>query len=259
MKISPQRNSRFQQALQTLNGVVYRLIEERRALPDKPRDLLSNLLAARDAQNGDALSDLQLRDEVVTILIAGHETTALTLAWAWHLLTQDLSAMRRLQSEVDQVLQGRLPTMNDLPRLPWSEMVLNETMRLYPPVWVMVRKAVEDDEIAGYPIPAGAFVLVSAYTTHRHPDFWPQPEQFDPERFSPEKTQQRPIYAHFPFAGGRHLCLGLRFALIEGQMILAALAQRFELHALPNHAVVPQPVLTLRQQQGLLLKIEKRR
>lgn len=258
LSISPSRNARFQGALATVDRVVFGLIEERRASHNQTRDLLSTLVDWRDPQTGEGLSNVQLRDEIVTILIAGHETTAIALAWAWHLLAENLPVLRALQREVDEVLNGRLPSIADLPRLPWNESVLNEAMRLYPPVWMMVRRAEKPEEIGGYSIPQDAFVLVSAYTTQRHPQFWENPEVFDPERFTPNTSPKRPLYAHFPFGGGRHLCLGMRFALIEGQLILAALAQKFDFHSLPNSRVVPQPVLTLRQQFGVPMQLEVR-
>lgn len=213
MHISPARNARFAAALAVVDRAVYHLIAARRQLKNWPRDLLSTLLCARNAATGEPLGERQLRDEIVAMLIAGHETTAIALGWAWHLLSQNPDARRALQREADDALGNRLPTIADLPALPYSEMVFQEAMRLYPPVWVMIRKAVEADEICGYPIPAGAFVLVSAYTTQRHPEFWPDAEKFDPRRFS-AGAPKRPLYAHFPFAGGRHLCLGLRFATI---------------------------------------------
>jgi cytochrome P450 len=156
------------------------------------------------------------------------------------------------------VLDKRFPTADDLPRLKYCEMVFNEAMRLYPPVWFMMRNANEADEIAGYKIPAKAFVLVSPYTTHRHPQFWEAPEHFKPERFTEDSTKGRPLYAHFPFAGGRHFCLGQRFAIIEGQLVLAAIAQRFRLKTVSERPLPMQPVLTLRQQFGLLMTVERR-
>ncbi|BCM89733.1 epi-isozizaene 5-monooxygenase/(E)-beta-farnesene synthase [Abditibacteriota bacterium] len=256
--ISPRRNAIFTEALATADRAVYELIEERRASQNWPRDLLSTLLQFRDAETGEPLTDRQLRDEIVTVLIAGHETTAISLSWAWHLLAKNTESTQRLQTEADEVLAGRLPGFEDLTRLTYAEMVFNEAMRLYPPVWVMVRRALEDDEIAGYPIPAGAFVLASAYTTQRHPEFWPDPERFDPERFAPNTGIKRPLYAHFPFAGGRHLCLGQRFAIIEAQLILASLAQRFHFRAASNAPILPLPVLTLRQQRGIPMVVERR-
>ncbi|RYX85075.1 cytochrome P450 [bacterium] len=259
MTISPQRNARFKQSLATVDDVVYELINQRRADPNPPRDLLTTLLNSRDAETGEPLTDKQLRDEVVTILIAGHETTAISLAWAWHLLAQSPESLQLLNAEADEVLGSRWPSIADLPRLTYAEMVFNEAMRLYPPVWVMVRRALEADEIAGYPIPAGAFIIVSPYTTHRHPDLWPDSERFDPSRFAPNDGPKRPLYAHFPFAGGRHLCLGQRFAIIEAQLILGALAARFDFRPIAEPPVVAQPVLTLRQQFGVPMEVHRRR
>ncbi len=259
MSISPTRNATFNEALATVDKVVYELIEARRATQNWPRDLLSTLLQSRDAETGEPLTDRQLRDEIVGILIAGHETTAIAFAWAWHLLDQNPDAYALLQAEADEVFPGRWPTSDDLPRLPYAEMVFNEAIRIYPPAWILVRRALEADEIAGYHIPAGAFIIVSAYSTHRHSEFWPDPERFDPTRFTPENSAKRPLYAHFPFAGGRHLCVGLRFSAIEGQLVLSSLAQRFNFRAIPDVPIVPQPALTLRQQFGVPMIVERRR
>lgn len=256
--LSPTRNATFAAALSTVDEAVYALIAERRAQPDAwPRDLLSSLLRAR-GEDGAALSDVQLRDEIVTMLIAGHETTGVSLAWALHLLAQNPGAMAQLQSEADALGLGeRMPTVADLPALAWCEMVFEETLRIYPPVWFMLRRAVEAESIAGVSLAAGASVLVSAYTTHRHPQFWPDPERFDPNRFA-SGTPKRPLYAHFPFAGGRHLCLGRGFALIEAQLVLSALAARFEWQTLPDPPVVALPVLTLRQKFGVPMQVRGR-
>ena len=254
--ISPARNARFAAARAVVDEVVYALIEARRAEPNPPRDLLSSFLAARDAQTGASLTNEQLRDEVVTILIAGHETTAISLAWAFHLLGQNPDCARQLHDECARI-SGE-PTMENLPKLGFAEQVFQEAMRLYPPVWVMIRRAVEACEIAGHPVPAGAYVAVSAYSTQRHPQFWPDAERFDPRRFAPDAAKSRPLYAHFPFAGGRHLCLGARFAIIEAQLILAMLARDYAFEALPAPPVVPLPVLTLRQQFGVPMKVTRR-
>jgi cytochrome P450 len=258
MKFSAEANQRFQAAVKAIDQFAYGLIENRRNSEAQPHDLLAMLMATQDKESGEALTDRQLRDEVVTLLIAGHETTGIILAWTWHLLSENPDVLTKLETEIDEVLGKRFPTADDLPQLKYCEMVFSEAMRLYPPVWFMMRNANEPDEIAGYKIPAKAFVLVSPYTTHRHPQFWEDPESFKPERFAADLIKQRPLYAHFPFAGGRHFCLGQRFAMIEGQLVLAAITQRFRLKTVSGHPLPMQPVLTLRQQFGLPMTVEKR-
>jgi cytochrome P450 len=246
------RNKEFQHALGTVDHIVYDIIRRRREQPDETDDLLSLLMQARDGQTGEPLSERQLRDEVVTVLIAGHETTALTLSWTWYSLAENPAVLQRLHAELATVLNGRLPTVDDLPHLAYMRMTIHETMRLYPPVWFMVRQALHSDCIGGHEVPAKAFVLVSAYTTHRHPDFWKDPERFDPEHCTPEAMKQRPPGAYFPFAGGRHLCLGHHFAMLESVLIVATMAQAYQLQLVPEHAVVPHAALTLRQRDGML-------
>jgi cytochrome P450 len=185
------------------------------------------------------------------MFISGHETTALILSWAWYLMAQHADVEHRLTSEVDRVLGGRFPGVEDLPRLPYCRMVLDETMRLYPPVWYIVRQTVADDELAGVRLPARSTIVISPYVVHRHPSFWEDPEHFDPERFQPALCAARPRCAHLPFGGGRHLCLGNHFAILEGVFALARVQQRYQVRLVPGHPVEPYPVLTLRQRYGL--------
>ena len=257
-RISPERNARFQRALRLVDGFAYRAIAERRAASAKPRDLLTVLIGASDETTGLPLDDKQIRDEVVTMLIAGHETTAIALAWALHLLATHPEAADRLDSELDTVLGGRTPTHEDLPALAYTRLVIEETMRLNPPVWFTMRRALVDTEVGGYRVPAGSSVLVSAFTTHRHRSFWENPEVFDPERFSPERSRGRHKYAHFPFSGGRHHCLGHLFATMEGQIILAMMTQHWRVRPSPGHVVDSNPALTLRQRTGFLAALERR-
>lgn len=257
-QISPARNAKFQNAMRCVDEFAYGLIAERRSLSKMPRDLLTVLLQSKDTATGQPLDDKQLRDEVVTMLIAGHETTAITLGWALHLLTQNPGASSKLDTELDKALGGRTPTHEDLIALSYTRMVIEETMRLNPPVWFMMRRSVVETEIAGYSIPADASVLVCAFTTHRHKDFWEDPERFDPERFSPERSQGRHRYAHFPFSGGRHHCLGHGFAMMEAQLILAMIMQRWRLLPSLGHVVDPNPALTLRQRAGFLASMTRR-
>jgi cytochrome P450 len=201
------------------------------------------------------MTDQQLRDEVITLLLAGHETTANTLTWAWYLLSQNPQAAERLRGELSTVLHGRPPGIEDLPALPYARSVIQEALRLYPPAWIISRRAEQDDEIGGYPIPAGTVVSLSPYVMHRHPRFWPSPAAFDPDRFSPAQAEGRPAYAYFPFGGGPRLCIGRDFAMQEALLILATVAQRFDLRLVPGHPVEPEPLITLRPKFGVKMTL----
>lgn len=248
------RIRRFYRNLAVMNQFIYDIIAQRRQQPqtgDKV-DLLTLLLEARDEETGAGMDDRQIRDELITLLIAGHETTANLLTWCWYLLAQHPEARERLAEELDGVsltavkANGRLPTITDLPQLTFTEQLLKETLRLYPPAWFISRNAIEEDEIGGYPIPAGSLVSVSTYLTHRHPAFWPQPNQFDPDRFTPQVEAARPRYAYLPFGGGPRLCIGNNFAMTEAMLILATLAPHFHLTLATNQPVLPDPLITLR-------------
>jgi cytochrome P450 len=193
----------------------------------------------------------------MTLLLAGHETTATALTWTWYLLSKHPDAACKLRVELDEVLGRRVPTVEDLPALEFTRRVIQESMRLYPPVWIISRTAIEEDEIGGYPIPAGSVVLVSQYAMHRHPDFWENPERFDPDRFLPERSRGRHPYAYFPFGGGPRLCIGADLAMLETQLILVTLAQRFQLELLPGHPVEPEPLITLRPRYGMKMMLSR--
>ena len=259
LPLPPQR--RFQRARARLDRIIYRIIEERRRGGRDRGDLLSMLLFAVD-EEGDRsrMSDEQLRDEVMTIFLAGHETTANALTWAWYLLAQNPEAEKKLHAELDRVLEGgRLPTVEDLPALRYAEMVVAETMRLYPPAWAIGRLAIEDHEAGGYLIPRGSLVLVSQYVMHRDPRFFPDPERFRPERWTPEAKEARPQFSYFPFGGGVRRCIGEGFAWTEGVLLLAALARRWAMRLAPGHAVEPQPRITLRPGKGgVLVRLKSR-
>lgn len=248
-------NRRFHYEVARLNQVVDEIILGRHsALRDKGQvgeDLLAMLLAARDEETGEGMSASQLRYEVMTLMLAGHETTANALSWTWYLLSQHPHVRQRLEGELSQSLGGRMPGVEDVPHLPYTRQVIQEALRLYPPAWIISRRAIQADEIGGYPIPANSLVDMSAYVTHRHPRYWPNPEVFDPERFAPDRAEERPPFAYFPFGGGPRLCIGRNFALLEAQLILASVAQRFRLELLPGHPVAPEPLITLRPRYGL--------
>jgi cytochrome P450 len=251
------RNLRRRAALAALDRTVYGIIQARRRGETAGGDLLGLLMGVRDQETGAAMSDKQLRDEVITLFIAGHETTAVTLSWAWHLLAEHPAHAVCLHAELADVLGGRLPTIADLPNLPYSRMVIEETLRLFPPAWVTNRQALDEDEICGYRIPAGAIMLISPYVIHRNPAYWDNPEMFDPERFTPERSAGRPHYAYFPFGGGPRQCIGKGFALMEAQLILAMVSQHYRLCHMPGHQVEPQALMTLRPRGGLPMMVER--
>jgi cytochrome P450 len=249
------RNRRFRHALRTLDRVVYGIIAERRRQRADTGDLLGLLLEARDEESGEGMTDKQLRDEVATFYLAGHETTAVALTWVWYLLSTHPDVASRLHAELDDVLNGRVPSLGDLPSLPYTLMVIEEAMRLYPPVWITSRKAIADDVIGGYRVPANAIVAVSPYAVHHSRQLWDDPDRFDPERFASERVKDRPPFAYFPFGGGPRQCIGMGFALMEAQLILATLAQRFVLDLVPGTKVVPLALATLRPAHGLPMTI----
>jgi cytochrome P450 len=251
------RKHALQQALHTLEQLVYRMIDERRTSRTDPGDLISLLLAAHDAETGEPLSDRQIRDEIMTVLFAGQETTATALAWTVALLAWYPAVEQRLQEELTQVLGGRVPTAQDLAQLTYTRMVIAEALRLYPPAWAFARIAQADDEIGGYHIPAGAVVTVSPYVIHRHPAFWEQPERFDPERFRPECSAGRPRFAYIPFGGGPRQCIGNAFALTEMLLILATVAQTYQLQIVSQRPVEPYPMVTLRPRHGIRVTLRK--
>jgi cytochrome P450 len=203
------------------------------------------------------MSDIQLRDEAVTLLVAGHETTASALTWTLYMLSQYPEVGDRLQREVDEVLGDRKPTLEDLANLRYTRMVIDESLRLHPPGWLTFRKAEADDEIGGYHIPAGTTLTLSQWATHRHPEIWDDPESFDPERFSPERSKGRPPFAFFPFGGGPRLCIGSSFALLELQLVLPILVRRFTFELDQTRTVQNDPQVTLRPKGGLWMYIKQ--
>jgi cytochrome P450 len=250
---------RFRKAKARLDATIYRIIEERRRSREDRGDLLSMLLTARDEErDGGQMSDLQVRDEVMTLFLAGHETTANALTWTLYLLSQHPEIEAKLHEELDTLLKGRPPTVEDVPRLRYTEMVLSESMRLYPPAWAIGRLVVKDCEIAGYNIPAKSLVLLSQYVTHRDARFFPDPVRFDPERWTTAARESRPQFAYFPFGGGTRRCIGEAFAWMEGILLIATLAQHWRMRLVLNHRVETLPVITLRPKYGMKMKLEKR-
>jgi len=249
-------NLRFARAVKTLDRVVYGIIDQRRRSGDDAGDLLSMLMLAKDEETGESMSDKLLRDEVMTLVLAGHETTANALAWAWYLLSKEPAVWRKLRAEVDDVLGDRVPTFEDLPKLKYTRMVLDETMRLYPPVWMFGRRALGEDVVRGYMIPADSLIAIGVYYTHRHRDFWPNPEGFAPVRWTPEAIGSRPKYRYLPFGGGPRICIGNSFAIFEAQVILAMITQRYRLDLVSTgRDIQPEPMVTLRPKGGVHVSV----
>ncbi len=248
----------FEDARDILRQAVDYVINERRRRPTDAADLLSMLMAARDEETGDRMSDEQLRVEVTTFLLAGQETTSLALTWTWFLLSQHPRARQRLEQELDTVLGDRPPEYSDLAHLPYTRMVIDEAMRLYPPAWSFARQALNEDAIGRFRLPQGWLAFVVPYVLHRLPAYWRDPESFEPERFSPEQSAERPKFVYLPFGAGPRQCIGNQFALIEAHLSVATLAQRYRLELVPGHRVEPWPLITLRPRYGMPMFIENR-
>jgi len=252
------RNRRFRRAIAVLDRTIFAVINERRRTGGEGDDLVSMLLTARDPETGEGMTDRQLRDEVMTIFLAGHETTALAVTWAWYLLARHPAALALLESELDRVLAGGAPVYDDLERLPYTRMVIEEAMRLYPPAWGFSRRALAADRIGDYELPPGWLVFVIPWVMHRHPNYWDEPERFDPERFSPERNAARPKFIYLPFGAGPRQCIGNHFAMTEAQIIMATLAQRYRLRLAPGQRVEPRPLITLRPSRSIAMRLETR-
>jgi cytochrome P450 len=249
---------RFHAARARLDATIYRIIDERRATGEDAGDLLSMLLLAQDTDaDGGRMNDLQIRDEAMTIFLAGHETTANALTWTWYLLSQHPAIEARFHDELDS-LGDRLPTPEDFTRLPYTRMILAESMRLYPPAWAIGRRAIADFDAAGYRIPARSMVLMSQYIMHRDARFYPEPEWFDPDRWLPEAVSSRPKFAYFPFGGGTRICIGEHFAWMEGVLALATIGQKWRLAYLGDTAPDIDPKITLRPRGGMPMRVESR-
>ena len=247
-------NPQLIQSAREFGEIVDRIIQQRRQNFQDSGDLLSSMILARD-ESGSGMDDEQLRNQVMTLTLAGYETTASTLTWTWHLLSQNLWAVDRLRSEIRERLKGRPPRYSDLDDLPFTGMVLDESLRLYPPAWILGRRALGDDVLNGYTIPANTVIAICIYTMHRHPGFWDQPGIFNPERFSPENSKGRHKYAYVPFGGGPRQCIGNNFGLMEAALVIACVLQRFELHAIPGMEVHPQALFVLRPNRDVMMSL----
>jgi cytochrome P450 len=251
-------NLKVRRAIARLDRVVYRIIAARRGNGGDRGDLLSILLDAQDADDGTRMTDRQVRDEVMTLFMAGHETTAVALSWTWYLLAQHPEVDARLAEELRTVLGPRAPTAADLPRLRYTEAVVSEAMRLYPPAYAMGRMSAVPTEIAGHALAAGVVVILPTFVVQRDPRWFDEPEAFRPERWEDERTRRNPRYAYFPFGGGPRQCIGNGFATMEACLILAAIAQRFRLALEPGQRVTPTPYVTLRPEPGIRMRLSRR-
>lgn len=254
-----ERNKKTRHALDLLNQRMQKMIDERKASGENGDDFLSILLRARD-EDGARMSDQQIKDEALTLFVAGHETTAATLTWTWFLLAQHPDIYQRLQHEVDTVLQGRSPTYADLPRLPYTLQVLKESMRLYPPSIALIRVALRPVELGPYQLRKGQTIMIVPYTIQRRPDYFPNPEQFNPDHFQAENEARLPRFAYIPFGAGPRICIGNHFALMEGHLLLATLAQRVSFTLLPGQQIIPDTdkTITIRPKYGLNMLVKHR-
>jgi cytochrome P450 len=256
MWVPTPRHLRLQRVVRQLDQLVYKIVGERRAAAGSASshdDLLAMLMSARDEETREQMTDRQLRDEVLTLVLAGHETTANALTWTFYLLSRHPDVARRLATEVRGVLGGRAPGLQDLPTLPYTKAVIEESMRLYPPVWAVERRALGDDVVAGYHVPAGSIVGICSYALHRHPLHWQNPEGFDPERFLPGRTESRHRYAYIPFGGGPRACIGNGMAMMEAQLVLAMIAQEVRLELVAGQSVEAEATVTLRPRSGVMM------
>jgi cytochrome P450 len=244
--------------MRTLNDGVSRIIEQNRKAPSGERNFFTTLMEACDAETGERMSDRQLHEEAIGMLQQGHDTIAETLAWTWYLLSLHPEIERKLHDEVSRVLGDRVPVVADLEQLEYATLVVHEALRLYPPVWIIPRDAIEDDEIGGYRVPAKSTVLLCPYLIQRHPGFWENPEAFDPDRFRPEVSKGRPRYAYFPFGGGPRLCMGVDMAIMETLLILSMVVQRYRLHLVSYHREEPESIIDMIPRHGVRATVHKR-
>jgi cytochrome P450 len=255
--ISSASRKRYGKAVDELDAVVYRIIEEHRQGDQDKGDLLSMLMAAQD-EDGSRMTDKQLRDETMTLFLAGHETTANALTWGFYLLSSNPESKRAVVKEIDDVLCGRLPTFEDLARLPFTQAVVKETLRLYPPAWRVYREAAVDMEIGGFNVPRGTGLWMGQYLVHRDPRWFSEPDKFIPERWLSEEIKNLPKYAYFPFGGGPRICIGNAFAEMEANLVLATILQKYDVDCLAGQKIVPEPSMTLRPKYGIKVHIRKR-
>jgi cytochrome P450 len=244
-------NRRLKKAVRRLDEIIFRMVDERRASGEDRGDLLSMLLHAQDEDDGSRMTNRQLRDEMMTLFLAGHETTAIALAWTWYLLASHPDVETKLVQELKREVGERSPMVADLPRLRYTESIVMESMRLYPPAYMFGREPIEACMVGGFEVPAGRTVFMSQWVTHRDPRFFDNPEKFVPERWAADKIKSLPKYAYFPFGGGPRICIGNNFAMMEAILILATMARQWRFALAPGHPVVPEPMMTLRPMHGI--------
>ncbi|WP_292938479.1 cytochrome P450 [Noviherbaspirillum sp.] len=258
-RLSSIQNRKVRRHFDNVHKIIERLHDERKRAGDQAeKDLLSRLIMHEGEEAGSSMSPQEVRDQMLTIFAAGHETTAQALTWTWYLLSQHPEVEARLHAELDAVLQGRAPRQEDIGNLPYTRMVIEESMRLYPSVHTITRQALKDDEVQGHRIPAGATIIISPWLLHRKPGLWENPGRFDPERFHPERAACRHRYAYIPFGGGPRICIGASFAMVEAMLIIASVAQRYRLRLKPGHPVEPQGLITVRPRHGMKMLLERR-
>ena len=253
------KNLEERRSVAKLDDVLKPIIEDRRNSKGRFDDLLAMLMEAKDEDSGEQMSNQQLRDETITIFLAGHETTSLALSWLWYLLDKNPVEAQKLYDEIDTILQGRTPGMQDLPQLVQTRAVIDEVLRLYPPAWVIGRKNIEDDTIGGYHIPKGYALLIPVYTIHHDPRIWDEPERFNPERFKKENIKDIHRFAYFPFGGGPRQCIGNNFALMEMTLVAATLLQKFRFKMADGFEPELMPQVTLRMKSGMMVRVQKRK
>ena len=258
-KLPLPHNLRFNKSKKRLDDIIYRMIGERRASGKDHGDLLSMLLMAQDTEGDHSgMTDLQVRDEAMTIFLAGYETITNTLTWTWYLLSEHPEIEKKLHEELDRVLEGRLPGMEDLMKMPYLNKILTESMRLYPAAWMVARESVEECQIGGYRIPPGSVLFMCPFVTHRHPKYYKDPEKFDPDRWTPQFREALPRLAYYTFGAGPRQCIGEAYAMMEGALLIAAIAQKWKLKMTPNHPVKIQANVTIRPKYGMPMQLEKR-
>ena len=251
-------NLKWKRAVKRLDGIVYGMIAARRRAGTGGGDILDRLIDARDAETGEGMDEAQIRDEVVTLMLAGHETSAVALAWTLYLLSTRPEIEARLAEDLGACLNGAPATAPDLPRIPYLKRVVQESMRIYPPVWAFSRRSGRSEEFDGHVLPENAYVAVVPYALHRHPEFWSEPERFEPDRFQPARHQGRHSYSYLPFGAGPRSCIGAGMAMLEVQLILAQIVQRFEVRVIPGHPIETVAKVTLKPRHGLPATLRRR-
>jgi cytochrome P450 len=251
-------NRRFNGAMRMLNDRIAGIVDRKRKSGETGRSFLAMLMSARDAETGSAMTDKQLHEEILGMLQQGHDTVGESLAWTWYLLSLHPEVERKLHLEIAQTIGDRAPVLADLAHLPYAHMVVQESLRVYPPVWVIPRDAIDDDRIGGYHVPAGSTILLCPYLTHRHAEFWENPEAFDPDRFLPERSHDRPRHAYFPFGGGPRLCMGVDMAMMEMILIMVMVVQQHRIHLVPGHREEPECILDMLPRNRVLATLQRR-